>query len=217
MLFLLFLGFWQLHRADEKEQILAAAKAHTEMQPTRWTAEFSRPQVYQRVVLEGVYDQETLFLDNQYYHHQFGYDVLHPFQMTDGRWVLIDRGWIPVSVSDRTHLPSVLISQGTQRLEGYVYYPSDKSMILGEWLDLKQGHRFLVEKLDISATEKLLHHHLMPFIIRLDKPKEPGYVRDWPLVSMAPNRHVAYAVQWFLMAFVLVVIYCVLNFRNRNL
>lgn len=215
---LLSLGFWQLHRADEKKMILDAVKAQSEKTPIHWPLKQSisadLPPAFQHVVFDGLYGRETLFLDNQYYRHQFGYDELHPVQIADGRWVLIDRGWVPVGAS-RTKLPAVSFSSGLQRFEGYVYYPSDKGIVLGKWLDLQQDKRFLVEALYIRSVEKLLHRHFMPFIIRIEKPQEQGYMRDWPIVSMPPERHVAYAVQWFIMAFVLMVIYGVFMIRSK--
>ena len=41
-------------------------------------------------------------------------------------------------------------------------------------------------------------------------------VREWPIVVMTPTRHYAYAVQWFAMAFVLLVIYLMLSFKKSE-
>lgn len=211
--FLLSLGFWQLHRADEKKHILDTVDAYARMQPKRWPAEAAQPHAFQRIVLKGVYGQKIIFLDNQFYRHQFGYHVLQPLQIDSGQWVLVDRGWIPVKTRQGA-FPKIPIPVGRQDLSGYVYYPSAKGLSLGAQLDSQQGNQFLIEKLEISFIEKLLQHRLKPFIIRLEKSDESAFVRDWPVVSMPPARHKAYALQWFLMALALVVIYCVLSFRN---
>lgn len=203
---LLSLGIWQIYRADEKKQILNDFDALYHASPVTLSVSDIKPPAYQQVVFQGKYRRETVFLDNQYYHHQFGFDVLHPVQLADGRWVLVDRGWIAVT---RRHadLPGFSMPLHWQTFKGYIYYPSDKNMTLGGLLDRRQGDRLLIEKLDIPFIEKLIGHPLMPFIIRLGKPDEPPFVRDWPLTSMPPSRHMGYAVQWFIMAFVLVVIY----------
>lgn len=203
---LLFLGTWQLHRADEKKHILDAFQHHLRNAPLALSSQNVNLQAYQRVVFQGKYAHKTLFLDNQYYHHQFGFDALHPVQLSDGRWVLVDRGWMRIA-NRHAVLPKLPVAQTVQTFSGYIYYPSHKSMSLGALLDRQQGTRFLIEKLDIRFIETLLHRRFMPFIIRLEKPEERAFVRDWPLTSMAPARHVGYAVQWFLMAFVLIVIY----------
>ena len=55
-----------------------------------------------------------------------------------------------------------------------------------------------------------------PFIIRLDKQDTYGFVREWETVSMLPARHLAYALQWFAMAFVILIIFVALNLKKKN-
>jgi surfeit locus 1 family protein len=47
--------------------------------------------------------------------------------------------------------------------------------------------------------------------VRLDPTAENGFVRQWIISAMQPERHLGYAVQWFAMALVLSIMcfcYC---------
>jgi len=48
---------------------------------------------------------------------------------------------------------------------------------------------------------------------------EPGpaaYRLEWPLVSVSPEKHLGYAVQWFAMSLTLVVLYLYLGWHDNN-
>jgi surfeit locus 1 family protein len=41
-------------------------------------------------------------------------------------------------------------------------------------------------------------------------------VREWKTVAMPPQRHLAYALQWFVMALVVLIIFVALNLKKKN-
>ncbi|HEY9031818.1 MAG TPA: SURF1 family cytochrome oxidase biogenesis protein, partial [Kangiella sp.] len=47
---------------------------------------------------------------------------------------------------------------------------------------------------------------------------DPGspFVRQWELVASPPEKHIAYAVQWFGMALVLIILFIVLNLKRER-
>ena len=55
---------------------------------------------------------------------------------------------------------------------------------------------------------------LRDYQLLLDPDAADGYVREWHPGGMGPERHTAYAVQWFGLALTVVVIYLVLARRN---
>lgn len=57
---------------------------------------------------------------------------------------------------------------------------------------------------------------LRDYQLLMDSETADGYLRDWQPGGMGPERHLAYAVQWFSLALTVVVIYLVLIFRNRT-
>jgi cytochrome oxidase assembly protein ShyY1 len=53
-------------------------------------------------------------------------------------------------------------------------------------------------------------------IVLLDPGATDGYVRDWRPPGLPPARHWAYAIQWWLFAVTLVVIWIVATVRRRR-
>ncbi len=109
------LGFWQLERAGEKKQMIAALNVFTHQKPVDWVPGHPFPGQYQPVRLQGRYMSRLLLLDNQHYQHQFGYDVVSPLELADGRVVLVDRGWIAGDINRRV-LPAVDTPSGMVQL-----------------------------------------------------------------------------------------------------
>jgi surfeit locus 1 family protein len=212
------LGFWQVHRANEKKQMLEA-HLNSSKQPTQfWTPDLKMPEQYQKIKVEGQFLPFSLFLDNQYYQHQFGYDVITPFlikteEFGNEQILLVDRGWIKGDI-DRNKLPKIPIDHKIKQIEGSVYYPSSKTWVLGEEGEKKSESIWIIERVDNKFIREILHKSVYPFIMRLGKREEGGFVRDWPIVSMPPQRHYAYALQWFSFAFVILVIFVALQARK---
>ena len=212
--FLLSLGFWQLHRAEEKQQLLLLASQQQAKSPSVWREGMASPELYQRLILRGHYLPYTLLLDNQHFEHQWGYHVMNPFEVGDGVVVLVDRGWVAGDIR-RMILPSVTVPDGMMQILGQAYYPSAKGFILGEAYEPHGASLGVIERVDAELISNLLHKKVYPFIIRLDKLAPAGYVRDWPIVTLSPQRHYGYALQWFAMALVLLIIYVSLSLKNR--
>lgn len=198
------LGFWQLSRAEEKQQMLKEHQIFEGTVPNHWQPQDKTPSQYQQIFVEGRYLSQLLLLDNQHRDHQFGYDVISPLLMSNGTILLVDRGWIKGDAA-RLRLPEVNIISGWVRVAGTVYFPSTKNWILGNILEKQQGEKVVIELLDTTFLSQFLHKAVYPFIIRLGQSEAQGFVREWPTVAMPPERHYAYALQWFAFAFVIII------------
>ncbi|ASQ45229.1 SURF1 family protein [Legionella clemsonensis] len=213
ILFFSRLGFWQLHRAQEKKQMLTTQARFSTASPVLWQPGVPLPKQYQRIVVTGKFLPKTILLDNQHYQHQFGYNILTPLLLSSGSVVLVDRGWMAGELSRQT-FPSPKVPDEVLNIAGNVYYPS-KNWLMGAAFEKKQNI-ILIERIDTDLLSQLLHKTLYPFIIRLDKAEAHGYVREWAIVAMPPERHYAYAVQWFALAFVCFILFVALNFKKLN-
>ncbi len=218
VLFCLFfsrLGFWQLTRADEKTQLIAKQQVFAAKAPVFWQSGHNFPAQYQQIRVRGHFSPVTLLLDNQHYQHAFGYDVLSPLILDDGKVILVDRGFVP-DVSNRQNFPDIKIPQGSIDIIGSAYYPANKQWALGNIFDKKSINLVVIEFVDVKIVNQFLHKSVYPFIIRMRPESDYGYVRDWPVVAMPPGRHIAYAVQWFAMAIVVLLLFIVLNVKKKT-
>jgi len=216
----LSLGFWQLSRAEQKRELIGTfedrlsgpALTASAISATAPADELR----YRHVRLRGRYLADRQFLlDNRVYDRKPGFEVLTPFQLADGRVVLVNRGWVPLGAS-RSDLPSLQMQSEPVSVEGWLYIPFEPAYSLGGIDDAGTGWPRIVQYLDFEQLGQRLDASLLPMTVRLSGEAAEGYVRDWQVVPMTPAKHIAYAVQWFGLAIAVLVIYLVLNIKRRS-
>ncbi len=204
---LLALGFWQLARAAEKEQTLRAFEAQRAAPPIpigQIDAQEGARLDGRRVALHGRYLPENAFLlDNRVLGGRVGYELLMPFADRSGLTVLVNRGWLPAPPT-RDRLPEVETPEGQLALSGEIHVPSSNTA-LELWAT--DGWPSVVQNVDVPALSQRAGLKTFAYLVRLE-PSQPGVTEaDWPRVNMTPDRHRAYATQWFLMAVVLLLVF----------
>lgn len=209
-------GFWQLDRASEKRALLArfdagsAAAANPEL-----VADAQAPaRRYERLRLSGRYDaSHQVLLDNLSFKGRPGYQVLTPLS-TPGGTVLVNRGWVPAD-GNRAVLPDIQVGGQVREVTGRIDWlprPGIELTTATPPQDTPWPRRLLFPtSQQISAQLGL---PLRDYQLLLDPAAADGYVRDWHPGGLEPDRHVAYAVQWFGLALTVVVIYLVLARKN---
>ncbi len=214
MMVLIELGLWQIQRGHEKQQMLTAASTLAKQAPVAWMPHMPLPAQYQPLTVKGRLMKKTILLDNQYDNHRWGYHVISPLYLSKHQVLLIDRGWVLGDPSRQT-LPDIELVSGIHEWQGLAYYPSKKQWSLGPVIEIKDQQLAVVEVITPDAVVNFLHKSIYPFMIHLDKNAAHGFVRDWPIVAMSPAKHGAYALQWFAMAFAVLVIYIGLNLKKK--
>lgn len=208
---LVSLGFWQLDRAQQKQDLLDLQK-HVRHQgvlhldgKSVWNAEPHR-----LLSLQGNYSDKAYLLDNRTFMGRSGYEVLQVFHMTgeDPRsFILVNRGWI-AAPNLRSELPLVEVpdSGNTVALQGMLM-PFTENFVLseGDEPDITWPRR--VQSLGFErASQELGGIGLVPKIFRIEK-DEPGALQVLPAQrGTSVEKHKAYALQWFSLAITLLVL-----------
>lgn len=219
--FLLALGFWQLHRAEIKQQILTQFQTNSTIVPlvTHTTLNEPYPEQFQRISVKGHFVPEMqIFLDNRFNAHRIGYEVITPFKLhASDIYLLVNRGWIPRE-RNRSNVPHIETpsAKKTITLSGYVSYPSSRSLLLGPNVEAVKSGSTIVQTLQIDSLSDLLQHSLYPFALLLNEEQPYGFTRDWAPVTMSPDMHHGYAVQWFSLAISLLIIYIAVNLKSEK-
>lgn len=204
------LGVWQLQRAQDKSSLAMRFEARQQQSPAPIAQLRDQPVellAYAPVALSGRFLPDAYFLlDNQVRNGQFGYEVLGIMQLDgDDGAVIVNRGWIAGDAS-RLSLPSVPGFDGPVAITGHVYVAPGAPFLLAEQqFDAGWPKRIQAVEMDklAAATAPLQRGGLFPFPVRIDA-GEPGALSvDWQIVNMSPQKHQAYAAQWFAMAAVL--------------
>ncbi|MGR8933678.1 MAG: SURF1 family protein [Gammaproteobacteria bacterium] len=209
---LLALGAWQLERAEEKRQWLDMQQQRMLDSPLRLSVENDYdPESlrYRLANAEGEYDAAHQFLiDNQVINGRVGYYVLTPYKIRHSdRAVLINRGWIPAG-NDRRIVPKVPIVEGRQTVRGRInLFPAVGIKLAGAEVP-SEGWPAVVQLVDSRILSKRLGYRLYDFQLELDPRESDGYIREWKTeVAITPEKHRAYAFQWFGLALTLVIIF----------
>ena len=208
----LSLGFWQLERAELRRAQDELKQERAQLSPvyiTSFPEESLEELAGRRIRLRGHYLLRQFLFDNQIHDKQPGYHVLSPFELsTYQQVVLINRGWVPAE-ADRSRLPSVPIPEEVEiQLEGMIYLPQSNPFTDSEHLLEGHGWPQVIQDIDYPRlAERLSELSLVPATVRLDPSQPHGYTRVWPNPPMSAEKHTAYAVQWFAMAGVVVILF----------
>lgn len=207
------MGFWQLRRAHEKEQMLELL-ADDQINAITEKAQIKDLPRYANIELKGHYlKAPQLLLDNQVEKGVQGYHVFTPF-LIDGLhyYLMVNRGWIAKSAmnSELLNVPEDQI-----QITGKLNTPPQVGIQLGEIvLDKKQPQQVMTY-FDKEKVSSFLHETLCQSlncivsqkILWLQKDQVNGFKREWNPIVMLPSKHTAYAVQWFGMTLVLIIIF----------
>ncbi len=183
------LGNWQAGRAEEKR---AAASEE------------------QRLALRGEFlERYTVLIDNKVNRGRPGYHVVQPLKLADGRHVLVNRGWV-AAPAHREQLPQIRTPPGTHEVEGRLlehfpraYDPGGAPPEGRVWQN--------VEVPTFAAWSGLA---LEPYVIEQHSPFPDGLARNWPPPDAGVQTHQSYALQWYTLAALSVVLFIVLSFRR---
>ena len=211
------LGVWQLERASWKQQLVDMHEGRGRLSPIGLAAASEGGDLqYRRVFARGHYDMEhQLLLDNRTFNGHAGYHVLTPLKLADSdKVVLVNRGWVPVGVS-RAVLPEIPGTYGEVLVDATIKLPPKKFFRLGEMDEPNTSWPKVVQQLQLEPLGQMLDVTLEPLILLLDKEDQFGFIRDWkPVYGVTPDKHKAYAVQWFTLAVVLLMIYVGANSKR---
>jgi len=206
------LGMWQLQRADQKASRLESlrSKQAKGLMPLDEVSRLSDPRDIP-VRVSGELQSENVFLwDNRIVSGKVGYEAIVPLKTANGT-VLVNLGWLQ-GTGYRDQLPRVMIPELSQ-FEGVVWLPQDNKFIGSETLS---GNKWpvLIQEVEINKIGGVLGKTLMPFVVALELPESAGFVNNHKPVVMPPEKHIAYAVQWFGLAIACFVIFIVASFKK---
>lgn len=214
------LGVWQLERAAWK-QALVDEHAEQIRQPPQaladWLASGAGTQ-YRRVTASGRYDLDhQLLLDNRIHKGRAGYHVFTPLHLDHGGGtVLVNRGWVPVG-SSRAQLPALPGPEQPHTVRALVTRPPEKRLQLDSVEEPHAGWPRVVQQIEPGPLGQSLGHPLLPVVLLLDADAESGFAREWrPVYGTTPDKHRAYAMQWFTLAGLLALIYIGVNTRRLS-
>ena len=211
------LGFWQLDRKDEKILLIMKKAELSESQGILPSNINSATESGTPVLLKGAFDQKViLLLDNKILDGVVGFEVLQLFRDQSGLNFLVNRGFVPAgrTRSENPEIPKIEDFLGA--FEGYVYrQTTNPYAIEAEKVDYNFPQ--IVQEEDAFDLSRKLNREISPFIIRMRDNQAGALPRSWQVSNIKPEKHQAYAVQWFLMSLAILLAWLSFTIRfSRN-
>jgi surfeit locus 1 family protein len=204
------LGVWQLDRAAQKNALQAALDERRAL-PALDTRSLAREpaeaawQHHRRIVLPGRWLAEaTVYLENRQMQGRPGFFVVTPLLLDDGTAVLVQRGWQPRDLIDRTKVVPPPTPAEAVEVAGRIAPPPAR---LYEFDGVDTGP--LRQNLDIDAFGREWRLKLRPLSVLQEACAAPpdGLLRDWLPPATGVHKHYGYAFQWFALAALILGLY----------
>ncbi|MGI9247249.1 MAG: SURF1 family protein [Steroidobacteraceae bacterium] len=215
------LGSWQLERGREKRAMVDSFSrgSRTSVVLTGSVRLDALPR-YQHIEVTGSYDPaHQVLIDNMPSQAGFpGYRVLTPLARAGSdKVLLVDRGWVPLGAS-RAVLPAVAVAAGPRVVTGRLDGLPQPGVRVGQAGVPGDTHWPRVLNFPRPQdVEQALGRPVESRILLLDPTAEEGYERVWrPAMGFGPERHLGYAIQWFVFALVAVVLFVSLSLRRHG-
>lgn len=199
------LGVWQWQRAGDKTARLAQIEQRAEASPLELFAamQMGKQAVDFPLRVEGRFSADiTLLVDNKLRDGMPGYEVVGLLD-TDAGWLPVNWGWLKAGTA-RDALPDFHLPDGLITLNGRVGEPSLNSFIRETASGAQRG-LVRVQQFDPAWIEQHYQLQVLPLMLYVTEPGELR--RDWQPVVMPPEKHLAYAIQWFGIALAILIIF----------
>ncbi|MER8398492.1 SURF1 family protein [Mesorhizobium sp. M1348] len=203
-LILLALGTWQVQRLHWKEGLLQTIDQRTHSAPVplaevekRFAATSDVDYTPATVTGTFLHQGERHFLAT--WEGQSGFDVFTPLQLDDGRFVLINRGFVPYDFKDPAKRPQGQVT-GEVTVTGLARnpLPAKPSMMLPD--NDPQKNIFYWKDRDAMASSAGLPAGaaLVPIFIDANATANPGGLPVGGVTVIdLPNSHLQYAITWY--------------------
>lgn len=208
------LGLWQWQKAETKAILQASFDQAGELPAAALPAGSADAESlrYRHFAVSGHYDAgHQVLLDNRLQQGVAGYHVLTPLRLPDGRYLIVNRGWLPAP-PDHTRQPAAPVPEAIQQLTGIAVPPPARFFNLAA--QPTQGWSPVWQNLDLARFRSVLPGPVIDTVLQLDASAPAGFGRDWPRPDERVERHRSYALQWFGFALASVGIWLFLLLRR---
>lgn len=201
---LIGLGVWQVQRLAWKEGVLAGIAARmTDPLPALPAAPEEERDEYRLVTVTGEIGEGGLRVLTSERPDGPGFRIVAPMTLSDGRRVLLDRGFVPEAAKDAPR------PGGPATVTGNILWPDDRN----GWTPDPDRAGNLWFARDTAQMAQALGTE--PVMIVARTPTGDG-IRPVPVTVDIPNDHLQYALTWFGLAAVWAGMTLVFVLRRRE-
>jgi cytochrome oxidase assembly protein ShyY1 len=213
------LGFWQLHRLEERRDRNQVSMSRIEAEPVPLETLLAsngddlESLQYRRVTLSGVYDtSQEVLIRSQVELGQAGFHVITPFVLESGNAVLVNRGWVPITM-DQPPVDAAP-AQGSAVVEGWIHLTQTKPPFGPQE---PAGHLDVFNRVDIRRVSEQVDEPLLGvYVVAMGEEGNELPIRVDPPDFTDEGPHLSYAIQWFAFATIALVGFVFLVRRGQS-
>ena len=218
---LILLGNWQMDRLTWKEGLLSQIEQGLSAEPaplpaqTDWATLDDETLRYTTASVTGTFDhtkEAHIYIAS--IEGEPGYHVITPLHLTSGGWVLVDRGFVPISRKAPQTRPTGQVA-GEVMIEGILVVPEEANSFTPE-PDLAKNiwyHR-PVDRLAAQAGVS----PVFPLLLDAgDMPNPGGLPVGGQTRLELKNPHLGYAMTWYGLAATLVGVWLAFHIARRRI
>lgn len=212
-LFMARLGVWQISRYHESSAKSETMRSAWSLEPLRHLPDGAGAELaWHRATLDGAYvDAVPVLVTGGLVSDEPGYHVILPFETTDGDRILVNRGWVPVTITAPelaalprpAHVEGLLVPiEGDATIEpvsssdGLLRWPLETDVFLGIFQRLLGPPFAAIASHSITPVVDLALLEGEP--LNEERERKRGALPVSGYVLPVPRtHHLSYAAQWF--------------------
>ncbi len=218
LIILLALGTWQVQRLEWKNQLIHDFETRATADPIELPVGAIAPEMeFRRLSLTGEFDHDReIFLTGRTYEGNAGFHIVTPFRLTDGRIILINRGWVSESYRDPAKRGFTLV-EGETNIAAILRFPGKKGYFVPEnepdngfWFTLVPAQMVAHLGLGVAAESDI-------YAAALRTSEKISLPIGAKTETNLRNSHLGYAITWYGIACALIGVYAVLHHQSGRL
>ena len=207
------LGLWQIERAAEKDNII---EKFNELQnnphkPINTEDKFAN---WEPISSYGTFTQYIILEDNALLDGQAGYKVYQYFRFEENSGVFVNRGFIARGRL-KNEVPEITTPSGQFFIKGSALYKNSNAFVK----NIEESDKRIIQEFNIGLISnvypELRADNIRPYIFNLDKNDQFKFKEIEKPINMSSDKHIGYAIQWFGLSVVLVVM-TLIAFLKKN-
>nr|WP_240493408.1 SURF1 family protein [Pandoraea sp. ISTKB] len=209
------LGVWQYQRAQMRlaRQAQIEQAEHAPVVALGAQTYAMDDVTHRRVRVTGRFlRNRVVYLDNRPRNELPGFYVVMALQVSPDHVVLVNRGWLPRDLRDRTSIMPYATPAGDVTIEGIAAPDPSRAFELGH--GGSAAGMSIRQNLDVADYARETSLPLQPFVIMQTNDTGDHLLRDWPAPATGADRNYGYMAQWFGMSLILALLGLRLAYRR---
>jgi surfeit locus 1 family protein len=196
------LGFWQVSRLVDKRAMNVERSERRATSPVHLPVAPEEVDLEQMATARGSFAEVPAFLLlNRSFRTEGGAELLSPFRLEQGGWILVNRGWVPQGQREQAPPPT----GETVEIRGYIdnrFFSPEEARVPQLppmfWVQVNVEAMANTLRAQHPEDERFADAAFLPYTLVMTEPLSEAWLpRPRGLPELTEGSHFSYAAQWF--------------------